>query len=80
MNIDIKTFVEKFASQFEESQLELFSPTTIFRELDEWDSMIALMIIAMVDEEYKVKLSGDEIKGSVTIQDIFDKVIAKANG
>jgi acyl carrier protein len=80
MNTDISTFVQNFASQFEETPIDAFSAETKFRELEEWSSMNALVIIAMVDEDYKVKLSGNEIKESNTIQDIFDKVIAKANG
>lgn len=80
MNTDISTFVQNFASQFDETPIDAFSAETKFRELEEWSSMIALVIIAMVDEHYKVKLSGNEIKESNTIQDIFDKVIAKVNG
>lgn len=80
MNNNITTFIEKFASQFEETPTELFNSNTKFREIDEWDSMMALVIIAMVDEEYNVKLSGDEIKESQTIQDIYDKIIVKING
>lgn len=80
MNTDISTFVQNFASQFDETPIDAFSAETKFRELEEWSSMVALVIIAMVDEHYKVKLSGNEIKESNTIQDIFDKVIAKING
>jgi hypothetical protein len=28
----------------------------------------------MVDEEYSLKLTGDDIKTSITIKDLFDKV------
>jgi acyl carrier protein len=80
MNTDISTFVQNFASQFDETPIDAFSAETKFRELEEWSSMIALVIIAMVDEHYKVKLSGNEIKESNTIQDIFNNVIAKVNG
>jgi acyl carrier protein len=80
MNIDISTFVLNFASQFDETPIEAFTAETKFKELDEWSSMTALVIIAMVDKDYKVKLSGNEIKISNTVQDIFETIIAKVNG
>ncbi len=72
--MDIKDFVEKFAEQFEETDASMFTPETKFRELDEWSSLIALSIIAMVDEEYDVTLKGDEMRSANTIQDLFDIV------
>lgn len=80
MNTEISTFVENFASQFDETPADAITPETKFRELEEWSSMIALVVIAMVDEQYKVKLTGNEIKESNTVQDIYEKVIAKING
>jgi len=32
-----------------------------------WDSLTILSIIAMTDETYKVELSGDDVKNSLTI-------------
>ena len=75
MNID--NFVKNFASQFEETPIEKFKADTNFREIEEWNSLIALSIIAMVDEEYDAKLTGDDIRNSVTIADIFEKVKTK---
>lgn len=43
-----------------------------FRDLDEWDSLTALSLIAMLDEEYKIKVTGDQIKNLETLGDIFN--------
>jgi len=75
--MEIKTFIESFASQFEETPIEEFEAKTPFRELEEWDSMIALTIMAMIDENYQVKLSPIEMKQANTIQELFDLVNAK---
>lgn len=72
--MEIKDFVEKFAEQFEETDASVFTPNTKFHELEEWSSLIALSIIAMVDEEYEVTLKGDDVRNAVTIQDLFDTV------
>ena len=75
--MDIKTFIENFAGQFDETDRDQFKPETKFRDLGEWSSLIALSIIAMVDEEYEVTLKGDDIKNAQTIQDVFNAVQSK---
>jgi len=72
--IDSNLFVEKFAEQFEDTSADTFKLDTIFRDIEEWDSMIALSIIAMVDETFNAKLTGEAIKNSKTIEDLIDKI------
>jgi len=74
--MDIQDFIENFAAQFDDTDSEAFAPETKFKELDEWSSLTALSIIAMVDDEYDVIIKGNDIVNSDTIQDLFD-VIAK---
>ena len=75
--MDINTFIDNFAGQFDDTPADQIKAETNFRDLDEWSSLIALSIIAMVDEEYGVTLRGDDIRSSHTIKDVFDKVVAK---
>lgn len=58
----MKEFVSNFAAQFDETEESVFTPETRFREIEEWSSLVALSVIAMVDEEYDVTLKGDDIK------------------
>lgn len=76
--MDINTFVENFANQFDETDPSEITATTIFRDIEEWSSLTALSIIAMVDEEYDVTLKGDDIKNANTVEDLFNTVKAKA--
>jgi acyl carrier protein len=69
--MEIGKFIEKFAKQFDEVDAKDLSPTTNFRDLNDWSSIIALSIIAMVDEEYGVVLKGEDIRNSKTIEDLF---------
>lgn len=73
----LNEFVAHFAEQFEDTDASVFSPETKFRELEEWSSLLALSIIAMVDEEYDVALKGNEMKAANTIEELFDIVKAK---
>ncbi len=67
----MEEFIEHFAEQFDETERSEFSASTEFKELDEWDSMLALTIIAMVDEEYDKTINGDDIKAAKTIEDLY---------
>jgi len=70
-------FLEDFANMFEITDPEDIKMDTDFRELEEWDSLIALSLIAMADEEYGVTLTGDDIRLAKTIADLFEKVKEK---
>ena len=75
--MEINEFVEKVAEQFDDSNPPVLEPTTVFKDLEEWSSLVALSLIAMVDEEYEVELSGDDIRNARTVQDLFDVVSKK---
>lgn len=75
--MEIKEFVENFANQFDETDPAEITVETKFHDLEEWSSLTALSIIAMVDEEYDVTLKGDDIKNAVTVEDLFNTVKAK---
>ena len=76
MNFDV--FVQKIADLFEETEI-LFTPDTKFKELPEWSSLMALSVIAMIDEEYGVTINGGSIRESETIEDLYNFVKAVEN-
>lgn len=76
--MELKKFIENFANQFDETDASEFKAETVFKDLDEWSSLIALSVIAMVDEEYDVTIKGDDIRNSNTIEDLFNAVKSKA--
>lgn len=69
-------FVALFAEQFDETDASEIHANTEFRELEEWSSLIGLSVIAMVDEEFDVALKGDDVKGSDTVEDLYNKILA----
>lgn len=76
--MEIKDFIKNLADQFDDVELQEFSPETKFKEFDEWSSLTALSIIAMVDDEYGITLKGDDIRSATTVQELFDIAQAKA--
>ncbi|RRK34684.1 acyl carrier protein [Schaedlerella arabinosiphila] len=41
-------------------------------DYDEWDSITALSVIALVDEQFHKNLSGNQVKEFRTIKDVLD--------
>ena len=76
--MELNEFIENFADQFEDTDASEIKAETVFKELEEWSSLIALSVIAMVDEEYDVTIKGDDIRSSNTIEDLFNLVKSKA--
>ena len=75
MNLD--QFIENFAGLFDETSPDTINASTSFKELDEWSSLLALSVIAMVDEEYDVEFRGDDIRDSKTVEDLYNIVTAR---
>jgi acyl carrier protein len=75
--MEIKKFIENVAEQFDETDVNDFTAETEFKNLDEYSSLVALSLIAMIDDEYDVTLKGDDIRNSNTIQDLFNIVQSK---
>ena len=77
--MEIKEFIEDFADQFDDTDISEIKPETVMRDLDEWSSMIGLSLLNMVDNEYGVQLTFDELKHAITVQNLFDIVEKKQN-
>lgn len=75
--MEITVFLQNFVDMLDDTDATLIVQDAAFRDLEEWDSLTALSLIAMVDDEYSVKLTGDDIKSSVTIKDLYEKVSSK---
>lgn len=75
--MEIKEFIEHFAEQFDDTELSEFKPETVFHELDEYSSLIALTIIGMVDDEYGITIGAEEMSAAVTIEDLYNTVKSK---
>ena len=76
--MELNEFIENFAEQFDDTDASEIKADTVFKELDEWSSLVALSVIAMVDEGYDITIKGDEIWNSNTVEDLFNAIKAKA--
>ncbi len=75
MNID--DFITHIEEEFDDITPGTLKPASIFREVFEWNSINALILIAMVKTEYDVAINAEDIAGSRTIQDIYSIIEAR---
>lgn len=73
----LEEFVKRFAEEFDETEESLFTADAHFREFDEWGSLTALSIIAMVDEEFDKSITGADLRNSETIEDLYNLIQSK---
>jgi acyl carrier protein len=73
---------EKFINLFKET-LEINNQeiklNTKFRDLENWDSLSFLSILAMIDEEFDVVIEGNDFRKLVTIEDLITEIKKRDN-
>ena len=72
--MEVKDFIANFAEQFDEIENVELTLETRFREIEGYTSLVALMIITMIDEEYNVTISGDDMRSVNTIGELYNLV------
>jgi acyl carrier protein len=79
-NMDFKEFISNFASELDETSEDMLTADTDLKALDEWSSLTALSIIAMVEDNYEVELGGDDLESCTTLNDLFNLVSSQYAG
>jgi acyl carrier protein len=64
-------FLANFRELFDETAAEEIQLNTVFKDLDEWSSLIVLSLIVHFEDNYKVKLAPSDITDSETIEDLY---------
>lgn len=75
--MEIDEFIKNFAAKFDFTDASEITPETHFQEMDEWDSLMMVMTMAMSEENYDVSITEEEIKKQVTVEDLFNLVKSK---
>jgi acyl carrier protein len=75
--MDEKKFIENFVSIFDDVDVTTVSMETNFREIDEWSSLAALVLLTVMEDEYGVALNNKELTQAKTVKDVFNLVNSK---
>lgn len=72
--MEMKEFIEMFASQWDDTDPAVFTPDCEFHELEEWSSLLGFAILNVIARKYGVKVLLAELRNCKTIQDLYDIV------
>ena len=75
--MDIDEFIGKFAACLNHTPVSAIGLETEFKKLDEWSSIFALVVIAMVDSDYHKVLTADDLRNSKSLSDLFHLIQSK---
>ncbi|MBL7906522.1 MAG: acyl carrier protein [Bacteroidales bacterium] len=78
--MNIEDFITRIEEEFDDITPGTLKPESIFREVFEWNSINALILIAMVKTEYDVAINAEDIASSKTVEDIYSIVKARVAG
>lgn len=76
--MNINEFIKNIEDEFDDLKPGILKPDSIFREAFEWNSINALILIAMVKTEYDMTLTADDLIKSKTVNDIYKLVETRA--
>lgn len=75
--MELNEFVEKFAEQFEDTDPSEITAETNYRELDEWSSLMGMVIIAFVKTEMSKTVTGDDLKACKSVEALYNLIMTK---
>ena len=70
----IGEFISTLETEFDELEPGTLKPDTNFSDLDEWSSMHSLIIIALIDTEYEVTITGEDLMSISKVEELYDIV------
>ena len=75
--MELLNYIADFADQFEETDPREIKAETVFHDLDDWDSLTALAVLNMTEKRYGKRITFDEMKRCITVEDLFNLVVSK---
>ena len=67
-----KNFLLLVGALFEDTPIDSIAMDSKFKEFEDWDSLVALSLIALFDSEYNIKISGEKIREISTLKELFN--------
>lgn len=75
--MEINEFIANFAEQFDDTDPSEIKAETVFRDLEEWSSLIGMGVIALAKTAYGKSITGAELKTCSTVEDVFNLISNK---
>lgn len=73
--MELGEFIENLESELDHVESGTLTPDTVFFEMKEWSSILALIIVAWVSTEFGVHLDDDDILEIRTPKELHERIM-----
>lgn len=70
--MNIEFLIKKIQEELDELDLESLAPNSVFTEIEGWNSLYGLILMALVSTEFDIELSGAQIQNLRTVEDLYN--------
>jgi len=75
--MDLQEFIKNLSESFEDTDPNNIKAETNFQELEDWSSLTILEIIALAKTKLGKTITGKEIRGCKTIEELYNLIVSK---
>ncbi len=77
MTLTLESFIAKLEEEIDTIPKGSLKPDTNYRDIKDWSSMHALIIIALADTDYNAVLTGNDLRSCNTVSELFNVIKSK---
>jgi acyl carrier protein len=75
--VTIEEFIERLEYEFETIEPGILAQDSILRDVIDWNSVNALILIAMINTEYDVIINAEDLRNIKTVKDIYSIIVSR---
>lgn len=72
--MNTKEILKNIYEELEIESIKELDLETVYKDLDEWDSMSVIVLIGFFEENFSITISGETLSELITFGDLFQKL------
>lgn len=72
--MNTKEILKNIYEELEIESIKELDLETVYKDLDEWDSMSVIVLIGFFEENFSITISGETLSELITFGDLFKKL------
>ncbi len=73
----LEEFTINLEKEFEDLEPGTLTPDTNYRDIKNWSSIYALIVVAFIDLNFDIILNANDLKGANTVKELYELVKSK---
>lgn len=73
----LEEFTINLEKEFEDLEPGTLTPDSNYRNIKNWSSIYALIVVAFIDLNFDIILNASDLKGTNTVKELYELVLSK---